>query len=156
MIEIPISRSESNRKLTLAERAAMRASSGLYFLENHLLRSQGGTDAAYSRSRYILLSYNFELILKSWLILVSSFQEEGQIIERLKTHNLEKLFKMRPEDTLLDIQIENITKGELNGFTEYHTTLVVAKKLPCKILLMFDMISTKIHSAHLIVTKLKE
>ncbi|MCC6323177.1 hypothetical protein IT400_00090 [Candidatus Nomurabacteria bacterium] len=47
-------------KYELTKRAIARASSGLHFLNDCLFNKKGGTDPAYSRSWYILLSFNFE------------------------------------------------------------------------------------------------
>jgi len=57
--------------IVLAQRVITRASSGLYFIED-ILRNRGdSTDGAYSRSWYVLLSFNFELILNALIALES-------------------------------------------------------------------------------------
>lgn len=110
---------QQSEKETLAFRAVIRASSGLYFLEECLRNSHGGTDPAYSRSRYILLSYNFELLLKARLILVSKYETREDIVSEIKTHNLTQLFKKFPKGVPSDIGIVNISRRQNNGFGEY-------------------------------------
>ena len=109
---------QSEREI-LAFRAVIRASSGLYFIEECLRNSHGGTDPAYSRSRYILLSYNFELLLKARLILVSKHETREDIVTEIITHNLTQLFKKFPKGVTSDIGIVNISKRQNNGFGEY-------------------------------------
>ena len=55
----------NNENKILAKGAIFRANSGFWFLEECLTRiHRGSTDAAFSRSLYILFSYNFnDLIL---------------------------------------------------------------------------------------------
>ena len=79
------SESKKSEKYILAERAVFRANSGLYFLEECLaLIHKGGTDPAFSRSLYILFSYNFELILKSRILLASELISRKDLIEKIK------------------------------------------------------------------------
>jgi hypothetical protein len=118
------------KKEILANRAISRARSGLYFLEECLTHiHRGGTDAAYSRSIYILFSYNFELILKSRLLLASSFTEQKELIKEVKSHDLEKLSKKLSKDELSSIGVEAIKKEENFGFIEYVVELIEGNKI---------------------------
>lgn len=61
------------------------ASTGLSFIEDSLSRiMKDVTDRAYLRSFYILLSYNFELILKSRVVMVKSFSDKKAINDKLR------------------------------------------------------------------------
>jgi len=60
------------------------ASTGLSFIEDSLSSVMNDvTDLAYLRSFYILLSYNFELILKSRIVMLNSFSDKKSINNRL-------------------------------------------------------------------------
>jgi len=112
----------ANIKNELAKRAIIRAQSGLYFLLDVVLpHIQGSTDAAYSRSAYILLSFNTELVLSAFFILGSKKTLEQDIIKDLivasKLHNLESLFSKIPKKFRFDIQ--NITKKKVGEFEQY-------------------------------------
>lgn len=112
-------------KQVLAERALSRASGGLYYLNDIMRNVQGGTDGAYSRSRYILLAYNFELILNALFILASKKTTREDIIRELilasKNHDFEKLFNRIP--VLLRFGINKVQKDKSNGFIEYRVEL---------------------------------
>jgi hypothetical protein len=120
-----------SEKQILAERALIRAQSGLYFLEDIMRHVNGGTDGAYSRSRYILLAYNFELILNSLFILASQKSNRGDIIKDLifaaKKHDFASLFNQIPISSRLGIL--KIEKDERSGFIEYHVELDNNKKI---------------------------
>ena len=61
------------------------ASTGLSFIEDSLSRvMNNATDMAYLRSFYLLLSYNFELILKSRVVMLNSFSDKKAINGRLR------------------------------------------------------------------------
>ncbi|MEK7463390.1 MAG: hypothetical protein AAB621_03455 [Patescibacteria group bacterium] len=111
---------DKSEKEILAKRVIFRANSGLHFLDQCLTHiHRGGTDAAFSRSLYILLSFNFELILKSRLLLASNQIKREDLIKEIKSHNLEELSKKLSENELNDINIKSIKKREDSGFTEY-------------------------------------
>jgi hypothetical protein len=120
-----------NTKQILAERALARAQTGLYFLEDIMRNVRGGTDGAYSRSRYILLAYNFELILNSLFILASKKTTREDIINELisasKKHDFEKLFNQIPVPFRLGIN--KVKKDESSGFVEYHIELSDKQKI---------------------------
>ncbi|MEK7561106.1 MAG: hypothetical protein AAB539_04085 [Patescibacteria group bacterium] len=114
-----------DQKYFLVNRITERAKSGLNFLYEVLTTIHtGGTDAAFSRSCYILFSYNFELILKSWIILNRNETVKMDLLRGLSSHDLEKLSKEIPENKLVDIDIESIKKKEDNGFIEYAVKMV--------------------------------
>ncbi|MDP3764791.1 MAG: hypothetical protein Q8Q95_04205 [bacterium] len=107
-------------KEILAKRAIFRASSGLHFLDQCLIHiHRGATDPAFSRSCYILFSFNFELILKSYLLLTSKQTEKSELIKEIKSHNLDKLSKKLSKDELGNIGIKNIRTKKDSGFKEY-------------------------------------
>lgn len=110
-------------KNELAMRAKSRAECGLYFLKFVVLpHIRSGTDTAYSRSAYILLSYNVELILSALFILGSKKKTEAEIIRDLigasKQHNLRNLFSNIPPK--FHFNIEDITQKNVNGFVQYN------------------------------------
>lgn len=115
----------------LAERALARAKAGLYFLEDIMFNVNGGTDAAYSRSRYILLAYNFELILNTLFILASSKTAKEDIINELmlaaKKHDFVNLFNKIPIN--FHFGINKINKDESSGFIEYLIELSNGEKI---------------------------
>src|SRR3989344_272982 len=100
-----------SEKKVLVNRAITRAKTGLYFIEACLnCIHRGGTDAAFSRSIYILFSFNFELILKSRAILARSSTTKDDLIKNLKHHDLEKISKELSKSDLNDINIKTIQK----------------------------------------------
>jgi len=116
---------DGDAKQILAERVLSRAQSGLYYLEDIMRNVQGGTDAAYSRSRYILLAYNFELILNALFILASKKTTQKDIIDELvsasKKHDFANLFSRIPIS--LRLGISKVKKEEISGFIEYRVEL---------------------------------
>ncbi len=72
------------------------ASTGLSFIENSLSSIMNeATDMAYLRSFYILLSYNFELVLKSRVVMIKSFSDKKSINNELGKlgHDITKIGK---------------------------------------------------------------
>lgn len=119
-----------NEQSVLVKRAINRAASGLYFLEKILdLVHTGGTDAAFSRSVYILLSFNFELILKSRLILARTGGSPDALLKGIKSHDLEMLSKELSESELRDIFISSIRKRQNAGFVEYEIETTEGRKI---------------------------
>lgn len=122
-----------NDKQRLAERAITRAICGLCFLEDYLRNRRGGTDAAYSRSWYILLSFNFELILNALLILESKEQKGPNIIRDIMgvkpMHDFEKLSKRISTQMLSNTGIKSIKKRQSGGFTEYVVKMTSRKNV---------------------------
>lgn len=114
-----------NENEILAERIIHRASSGLYFLDACLVHiHKGGTDAAFSRSLYILFSFNFELILKSCVLLASKKIKREDLINEIKSHNLEKLSKKLSINDLKKIGVTKIQRKDDSGFTEYSIKMI--------------------------------
>jgi len=110
-------------KIELAERAKSRAECGLYFLKFVVLpHIRNGTDAVYSRSAYILISYNVELILSALFILGSKKISEAEIIKDLivvsKLHNLQNIFNNIPQK--FRFGINNVVRKNVNGFVQYN------------------------------------
>lgn len=111
-----------NMKNELAKRAIFRAQSGFYFLRNIVLpHIRSGTDAAYSRSAYILLSFNTELVLSALFILGSKKTLEleiiGDLITASKLHNLQNLFGKIPQEFRFGIQ--SVVRKNTNEFVRY-------------------------------------
>jgi len=114
-----------NENEILAKGAIFRANSGLHFIDECLTHiHRGGTDAAFSRSLYILFSYNFELILKARILLASRQTKREDLIKEIKSHNLEKLSYKLLKENLGDLDIKNIQQRESSGFTEYFIEMV--------------------------------
>jgi len=110
----------NNENEILAKGAIFRANSGFWFLEECLTYiHRGGTDVAFSRSLYILFSYNFELILKARILLESRQTRRDDLIKEIKSHDLEELSKRLSKNALNGLDIKNIRRGESSGFTEY-------------------------------------
>jgi mevalonate kinase len=123
-------------KLKLAEGATSRANGGLYFIDEWLRLMENrykGTDIIYSRSLYILFSHSFELILNSLFILASSKQKGSEIIKDIISikppHDLEKLSKKIPNNTLFKIGIRDIKKSQSKGFVEYIVNMIDKEKI---------------------------
>lgn len=106
-------------KLDLARKALQRGSSGIYFIDEILRNRSGSTDAAFSRSWYILLSFNFELILKAILILESPESTKEEILQSIKSHDLKKLCNTIQSDNLKKYGISSIQESSEDGFKHY-------------------------------------
>lgn len=111
-------------KKILAYGAIFRAKSSLHFLDRCLeCIHLGGTDPIYSRSLYILLSHNVELILEARLLLASSQTEKKELIKEIKVspnHNLKELSDKLLKDGLLEsINIKDVKQKKNNELTEY-------------------------------------
>lgn len=115
-------------KEILAERAIFRANSGFHFIEACLDHfHKGGTDAAYSRSLYILFSYNFELMLKARVLLTSSLTTRKELLQSVKSHDLVSLSEKLSQQELNDLDIAKIEKIDNAGFEEHKIILVTGK-----------------------------
>jgi|SRR3990167_3974958 len=89
------------------------ASTGLSFVENSLSRIMNNvTDLAYIRSFYILLSYNFELILKSRVVMLKSFSDKQAINDELRKlgHDITKIGETLAAD-LEKLGVREITES---------------------------------------------
>lgn len=122
-----------NDKQKLARQAIERANGGLDFLEECLRNKHGGTDVAWSRSWYILLSFNFELILNSLLILESDKKKRSDIIKDIKSvkpsHDFEKLSQKISNERLSSSGIKSIKKTQSRGFTAYIVKAINKKQI---------------------------
>lgn len=70
------------------------ASTGLTFIEDSLASIMGtATDLAFLRSFYMLLSYNFELILKSRIVMTGNFSDKSVMNDELRKlgHDITKI-----------------------------------------------------------------
>lgn len=103
----------NQEKYKIAFRMTCRASSGLCFIEDHLMR-YFVTDSAFLRSFYILLSYNAELILKSRIVMTGSFIDKNEIDKKIKSlsHDILKIGKVLGDDELMKLGIKEITKTD--------------------------------------------
>ena len=108
-----------NAKVELARKAVERGSCGLYFIDEILRHKNGGTDMVFSRSWYILLSFNFELILKAILIIESKETTKQKILDSIKNHDLQKLSKIVDKISLNKYGIDSIKKEVNNSFISY-------------------------------------
>jgi len=107
----------------LAQRAITRASSGLYFIDE-IIRFRGdSTDGAFSRSWYVLLSFNFELILNSLIALESKGKSNQEVMKDIMSvrpaHDYEKLFQKISTELLSEVGLISIKKQSKNGFIQY-------------------------------------
>lgn len=91
------------------------AATGLYFIEDSLLAVMNNiTDPAFLRPFYILLSYNFELILKSRVVMIESFSKKEDIVERLINlgHNIINIKTAIGSAHLKELGIKEIIKSD--------------------------------------------
>ncbi|MDO8589854.1 MAG: hypothetical protein Q7R69_01105 [bacterium] len=89
------------------------ASTGLSFIEDSLSRvMNNATDMAYLRSFYILLSYNFELILKSRVVMLNNFSDKNDINDTLRKlgHDITKISEALVAN-LEELGIKEITEN---------------------------------------------
>jgi len=117
----------------LAQRAIGRAGSSLYFIEDILPHSGDSTDRAYSRFWYILLSFNFELILNALIAFESKGATNEEVIKdimRVKPpHDFEKLFKNISPELLTKVGFVSVKKQNNGGFIEYEVIVNGDKKI---------------------------
>jgi len=112
-------------------RAIHRASGGFHFLQECLEQiHRGGTDAAYSRSAYILLSYYCELLLEAYLLLLLKDDYSRQTAEELsdllrgkRNHDLRELSEKIGAEDLKKLGISNIEIETRNDLKRYAITL---------------------------------
>lgn len=118
------------KKKQIADRVISRSESGLYFLEKFLRNERGGTDPAYSRSIFIILSYSFELILKSLLVLNSESLNIKELDKELRSnlHDFDKISK-KLKSELLNIGISNIKLTKQKSFLEYIVEITDTSKI---------------------------
>lgn len=107
-------------KKEISYRMLSRAATGLYFLEDFLYR-HSAKDGAYFRSLCILLSHNFELVLKALVVLTSMSTTKDQLDKelRLLNHNIIEISKKLGSHELNNIGIKDITLRDTTDFTGY-------------------------------------
>ena len=107
----------------LAQRAISRASSGLYFIDEIIRFRGASTDGAFSRSWYVLLSFNFELILNALIALESKGKTNQEVMKDIMSvrppHDYEKLFHKISPRLLNEVGLISIKRKIKNGFIEY-------------------------------------
>lgn len=117
----------------LAQRAIGRAGSGLYFIEE-ILQSRGdSTDSAYSRSGYVLLSFNFELILNALIAFESKGTTNEEVVKDIMkvrpSHDFEKLFQNISPELLKKVGLVSVRKQSNGGFVEYEAIMHDGNKI---------------------------
>jgi len=103
------------------------ASTGLSFVEDSLTSIMNDkTDLAWLRSFYILLSYNFELILKSRITMVEGFTDKQALNNRLVQlgHDIQAIKNALGKTHLEEIGINNIEKN-----TQYKISAIDGKEV---------------------------
>jgi hypothetical protein len=117
----------------LAQRAITRASSGLYFIEDILRYRGDSTDGAFSRSWYLLLSFNFELILNSLIAFESKGSTNEEVIKDITSirpsHDFEKLFQNISPELLKKVGLVSVKKQSKGGFIEYEVMVHDGSKI---------------------------
>lgn len=107
----------------LAQRAIIRASSGLYFIDEIIRFRGSATDGAYSRSWYVLLSINFKLILNALIALESGGKTNKEVIQNIMSvrpaHDYEKLFQKISPELSNKVGLVSIKKQSKNSFIQY-------------------------------------
>jgi hypothetical protein len=104
----------------IANRMLTRALTGLYFLEDFLCR-HSAKDGADFRSLCILLSYSFELTLKTAVVMTSESVIKDELEGELKdlNHDIIKISRSFEKDDLNKIGIKSITSRNTNSFVGY-------------------------------------
>lgn len=118
----------NEEKYKYAYRLTSVASTGLSFVEDSLTRiMNNATDLAYLRSFYILLSYNFELILKSRIVMIENFSDKEVINEELKKlgHDIKKIGEKLGDTNLQELGVKEI----LEDNNQYKIVVVNNKEI---------------------------
>lgn len=138
-------------------KAIHRVNGGFNFLLRCLEQiCRGGTDVAYSRSLYILLSLHCELLLKAYLLLLLKDEygrkTEGELTDLLrgkKGHDLKELSDKIGKDDLVKIGIDKIDCYETEiDLKRYLITLTNRKKIKIDdfVTVRYDFVSEKLRS----------
>jgi len=100
----------------ITSRMIARAQTGLSFIEHYLdsQRNSSGPDLAWLRSVYIVLSFHFEIILKSRLVASQFFKSKNDLEKKLKKvgHDIMAISR---ELGNIELKKLNIEKISLNG-----------------------------------------
>lgn len=90
------------------------ASTGLTFVEDSLVNTMNTTtDMAFLRSFYMLLSYNFELILKSRIVMSENFPDKNVMNDELRKlgHDIKKIGNKLGDAGLNELGIKQIDEN---------------------------------------------
>lgn len=90
------------------------ASTGLTFIEDSLANTMStATDMAFLRSFYMLLSYNFELILKSRIVMSGNFPDKNAMNNELRKlgHDIKKIGDKLGDAGLNELGIKKIDEN---------------------------------------------
>lgn len=90
------------------------ASTGLTFVEDSLVNTMNTTtDRAFLRSFYMLLSYNFELILKSRIVMSENFSDKNVMNDELRKlgHDIKKIGNKLGDAGLNELGIKQIDEN---------------------------------------------
>ena len=117
-------------KKQIAFRLAVRASSGLYFIEDFLYR-HSAEDGAFFRSLCILLSYSFELLLKAQFVATSEFNDKAELERSLKdlNHDILKISAKLGSSKLNAIGINCVNPRSGTDFIGYDIVTIQGKKI---------------------------
>ncbi|MFC1700538.1 hypothetical protein ACFLZ0_00080 [Patescibacteria group bacterium] len=140
-------------------KAIHRASGGFNFILRCLERiHQGGTDVAYSRSVYMLLSFHCELLLKAYLLLLLKDKhgrrtkaELNNLLKGKNGHDLKELSDKIGKDDLLKLGINKIDCYETNNdLKRYEITLKNKKKIKIDdlVTVRYDFMDEKLRSVN--------
>jgi len=104
----------NQEKYKYAYKLTSVASTGLSFVEDSLVNMmKNATDLAFLRSFYILLSYNFELVLKSRVVMIGNFSDKNVINNELKKlgHDIKKIGEKLGKGNLRDLGVKEIVEN---------------------------------------------
>ena len=104
----------SQEKYKYAYKLTSVASTGLSFVEDSLASMMNNaTDMAFLRSFYMLLSYNFELILKSRVVMMGNFPDKNAVNDELRKlgHDIKRICESLGETNLKDLGIKEIAEN---------------------------------------------
>lgn len=102
------------------------ASTGLTFIEDSLANTMStATDMAFLRSFYMLLSYNFELILKSRIVMSENFPDKNVMNDELRKlgHDIKKI-----GDKLGDVGLHELGIKKIDENAQYKITTIDNKE----------------------------
>lgn len=103
------------------------ASTGLTFIEDSLANTMSTvTDRAFLRSFYMLLSYNFELILKSRIVMLRNFPDKNAMNDELRKlgHDIKNI-----GDKLGDTNLNELGIKKLDENAQYKITTTDNKEV---------------------------
>lgn len=116
-------------KYKYAHKLTSVASTGLSFVEDSLCNMMDNrTDLLRLRSFYILLSYNFELVLKSRIVMVEDFVDKKSLNKRLVGlgHNIQAVAVALGNPILQELGVSKIEKNS----KQYIISTIDDKKVP--------------------------